>query len=84
MSESIRSCRRVIVALVVVSALALVSLALPQAASSVTRTGHDFTYYSTAAHTMPVGYCFVCIGYSGCHGQITPYYVIGPYPCNNG
>jgi len=82
MSKPIRSCRRLIAALALASSLALVALVLPQAATSTTRTGHDFTYYSTAAHTTVVGYCFVCVGYSGCHGQITPYYVIGPYPCN--
>lgn len=81
MSESFRSCRRLIAALVVVSALALVSLALPQAASSVTRTGHEFTYYSTAQHTMVVGDCIVCVGFDHCTGHVTPYYSIAPYPC---
>jgi hypothetical protein len=47
----------------------------------VTRTGHDFTYYSNASHTTVVGYCIVCVGYSSCHGTITPYYTIGNYPC---
>jgi len=60
-------------------------LALAQAGgspgSAVTRTGHDFTYYSDASHTTVVGYCIVCVGFSSCHGTITPYYTIGNYPC---
>jgi hypothetical protein len=64
--------------------LALFLLLAPLSRSrgtATTRTGHDFTYYSNASHTTVVGYCFVCVGYSGCHGTITPYYVIGNYPC---
>jgi hypothetical protein len=68
---------RLTLALVLLLALAMTG-GSPAAA---TRTGHDFTYYTNASHTTPVGYCFVCVGYSGCHGTITPYYVIGNYPC---
>ena len=35
-----------------------------------------------AAHQTVVGYRFVCVGYSGGWGTITPYSVIGPYPCH--
>jgi len=81
MLQPFRTHRRLILTLVVLSAFAVLLLGLPAPSRAVTRTGHDFTYYSDASHTHAVGYCFVCIGYSGCHGTITPYYVIGNYPC---
>jgi len=81
MSEAFRSCRRLIAALALMSSLALVALLLPRTASSTTRTGHEFTYYSNAQHTQVVGDCIVCVGFDHCTGQITPYYTLAPYPC---
>jgi len=71
---------RLTFAVVLLLALAL-SLAGGLPGSAATRTGHDYTYYSNASHTTVVGYCIVCVGYSSCHGTITPYYTIGNYPC---
>ena len=84
MLQSLRSNHRPFIALALVGALAAVLLlGLPGSSQAVvTRTGHDFTYYNNAAHQTVVGYRFVCVGYSGGSGQVTPYYVIGPYPCH--
>jgi hypothetical protein len=85
MLQSFRSHRRPFVALALIGAFALVLLlGVPSASRAVvTRTGHDFTYYyNNAAHQTVVGYRFVCIGYSGGWGTVTPYSVIGPYPCH--
>lgn len=84
MLQSFGSNRRPFAALALVGVLALVLLlGVPGASRAVvTRTGHDFTYYNNAAHQTVVGYRFVCIGYSGGWGTVTPYSVIRPYPCH--
>lgn len=48
----------------------------------VTRTGHEFTYYSDASHTTVVGDCIYCVGSSRCFGTVTPYYTIKNDPCS--
>jgi len=85
MLHSLRSHRRPLITLVLVGALALVLLlAVPGArpVQTLTRTGHDFTYYDDANHTNVVGYRYYCIGYSGGWGSITSYSEIGDFPCN--
>ncbi len=82
MLQNFRAHRRLILALALLSGFAASLLVLPAPTTATTRTGHDFTYYTDATHAHPVGYCFVCVGYSGCNGQITPFYRVGNYPCN--
>lgn len=76
--------RRLLLALVLGTCLALLLLGVfkgsPVAAE--TKTGHDFTYYNNAAHQTVVGYRYYCPTYSGGWGTITPYDVIGNFPCN--
>jgi hypothetical protein len=76
--------RRLLLALVLGTCLALLLLGVfkgsPVAAE--TKTGHDFTYYNNAAHQTVVGYRYYCPNYSGGWGTITPYDVIGNFPCN--
>jgi len=69
---------RLTFALVLLAALAL-SGGSPGTAT--TRTGHEFTYYSSASHTTVVGDCIYCSSFSRCTGTITPYYTISNYPC---
>jgi len=66
---------------VVVLLLALAQVGGSPGSAVVTRTGHEFTYYSDASHTTVVGDCIVCVGFSHCTGTITPYYTIKSYPC---
>jgi len=83
MLETLRSHRRPILMLVLACAVALVlALALPGVSRAVTRTGHDFTYYSDSSHSTVVGYRYYCPTYSGGWGSITPYYVINSFPCH--
>lgn len=82
MLQSVRSLRRPVFALVLLAAL--VVLGAPGTSGAVTRSGHDFTYYSDSTHSTVVGYRYYCIGYSGGWGAITPYSVMNNYPCING
>jgi hypothetical protein len=75
-------CRRWMVRLSFALLLALVvGVPAPRSLGAETRTGHDFTYYSDNTYTTIVGYQFWCIGYNGGWGDVTPYVVIGDYPC---
>lgn len=51
-------------------------------AQGVTKTGHEFDYYSDATHTHRVGVMIVCSdGRVLRSGQITAFVVIGPSGC---
>jgi hypothetical protein len=80
MSQPLRSHRRLLLALAVLSGFAAVLLGLPSA-SQAAKTGHDYTCYSDPGHTHEIGYHYYCPGYGGGWGTLSGYCVSRPYPC---
>ncbi|HLJ88061.1 MAG TPA: hypothetical protein VKZ53_14660 [Candidatus Angelobacter sp.] len=68
--------------LIVASAVLFLTLALPVSSSGETKTGHEFIFFSDAAHTHQIGIEIVCAnGQTFRSGQTSGFVVVEPSGC---